>query len=187
MVEGSGTPGFVELYQAAAPALYAWASLRIRPTLRRRLDPEDLVQEVCCRAFERRAHYDPERGPFRAWLFGIAHNVLKKAIENLARGPTQASFVLSDASRQIMASIPGEATSVASRVARSDEVKRLLEQAEELPERDQKLLVLRGLMGMRHPEIATRLDISVSVAEKSWQRLRDRLAATGAAPSFLQT
>ena len=169
---------FIGLYSDVAPALYAWASLRIRPSLRARLDPEDLVQEVCCRAFAGRERYDPTKGPFRGWVFGIAHVVLKNALEALARSP-RGAWGLSEESQQILDRVPADATSVSSRVARSERVRRLIDQARDLSELDRRLLILRGLIGLKHGEVAQRLEVTVDTAEKRWQRLRTRLAERG--------
>ena len=38
--------GYGERFASEAPALFAWASLFLRPVVRTRLDPEDLVQEA---------------------------------------------------------------------------------------------------------------------------------------------
>ncbi len=71
------------LYQEAAPAVYAWVGLRLGPKLRLELDPEDVLQEVACRAFARRETFDPARGPFRAWIFGVARHLLLSSMEQL--------------------------------------------------------------------------------------------------------
>jgi len=66
-----GVPeGFAALYGRAAPALFAWAALHVGEPLRARLDPEDVLQEVSCRAFERFDTFDPGRSSFHAWIFG---------------------------------------------------------------------------------------------------------------------
>src|SRR2546423_4869774 len=48
----------------------------------------DLAAETFARALESRAGFDPERGPARAWLLGIARHVLAAS---LARGRVEAS------------------------------------------------------------------------------------------------
>src|SRR4051812_48875855 len=62
---------FAELYDRHAPALAAW--------LRRRSDPDtaqELLAETFAQAWCSRKGFKPERGPARAWLFGIAQHLL---------------------------------------------------------------------------------------------------------------
>jgi RNA polymerase sigma factor (sigma-70 family) len=62
---------FAELYDQHAPALAAW--------LRRRSNPDtaqELLAETFAEAWCSRRAFKPERGPARAWLFGIAQHLL---------------------------------------------------------------------------------------------------------------
>jgi RNA polymerase sigma factor (sigma-70 family) len=62
---------FAELYDRHAPALAAW--------LRRRSDPDtaqELLAETFAEAWCSRRRFTSERGPARAWLFGIAQHLL---------------------------------------------------------------------------------------------------------------
>jgi RNA polymerase sigma-70 factor (ECF subfamily) len=42
----------------------------------------DLTAETFVRALSGRGRFEPERGEPRAWLFGIAHNVLSRSLES---------------------------------------------------------------------------------------------------------
>jgi RNA polymerase sigma-70 factor (ECF subfamily) len=62
---------FAEVYDRHAPALVAW--------LRRRVDADaaqELLAETFAEAWCSRRRFKPERGPARAWLFGIAQHLL---------------------------------------------------------------------------------------------------------------
>ncbi len=74
-VRSEGESAFNELYAEVAPALFAWARVRIRAGRGVHLDPSDLVQEVWCRAW-RGLEDLAEDIPLRPWLFRIAKNVL---------------------------------------------------------------------------------------------------------------
>src|SRR4029078_12177519 len=74
-----------ELYERVAPALYTWASLRIRPAMRGAIDPEDVVQGVWCRAWRVFYKFDPEVSGFRMWVFRIAKNVLLEGFRKVSR------------------------------------------------------------------------------------------------------
>ena len=84
--DGDGE-AYAVAYSRVAPALFAWADLRIRAPLRAHLDPEDLLQEVACRAFEQFGTWDSERASFRRWAFGIASNVLREGLRRIATHP----------------------------------------------------------------------------------------------------
>lgn len=71
------------LHDAHAPELYGFA---VR-TLGDRGAAEDAVQEVFLRAWLKADAYRPERGPVRAWLFGIARNHIIDVIRARAARP----------------------------------------------------------------------------------------------------
>ena len=61
---------FEPLVQRHSAALYAYLARRV-PSV-----AEDLLSEVWLSAYAGRATYDPDRGPARGWLFGIARNAV---------------------------------------------------------------------------------------------------------------
>jgi RNA polymerase sigma-70 factor, ECF subfamily len=72
------------LYQSHFAALYAYVHLRAG----KRADVTDeLVQDVWMHAVRRIADFDPARGPFAAWLRGIALNVLRNYYRRRAMLP----------------------------------------------------------------------------------------------------
>lgn len=105
-------------FEAAAPALLAWANVRVRPELRRVLDPEDLIQEVGCRAFAQLQAHDPDQGSLHQWLFGFANRVLLEALRDLGRGPRPSRSERTDDSG--LAEVVAAITSVTQRLARDD-------------------------------------------------------------------
>jgi RNA polymerase sigma factor (sigma-70 family) len=68
---------FGAFYRRHAPVLLGW--------LRKRTGQAelaaDLTAETFARALEGRRRFDAERGDARAWLFGIARNVLARSLE----------------------------------------------------------------------------------------------------------
>ena len=86
-VSGAAHASFGALYAPVAASLVAWSSLRVRRSLRTWIEPQDLAQEAVCRAFERFRTFDPSKGTFRGWLFGIANNVLRESLAAAARLP----------------------------------------------------------------------------------------------------
>lgn len=83
------------LYADAFDGLYAYVYFR---TGRDTAWTEDAVQECWLIAVRRIAEFAPERGPFRAWLRGIADNVLRNQRRQRARlGGGDAALEAADA------------------------------------------------------------------------------------------
>ena len=177
MVDGNAR--FSALFENAAPALFAWATVRIHGPLRSRCDPEDIVQEICCRAYARFSTFDPSKGEFRGWVFGIANNVLREALSELASRPpgTLATF---SGSRNAWNDLSDDATAVSQRVTRNEALRTFVATLSNLPEPDQRLLIFRGCEGLSHARVAELLGIDRKAAEKRWERLLGRLRKGGA-------
>ena len=164
---------FAQHYERIAPALYAWASLRVRPSFRGRLDPEDVLQEVWVRALEVHESRDPSRGSFRAWIFAVAKNVLFEAFRKLEGaggglgGPSTRA--------RLLANLPDQATAISRRVARDEGLRLFLDRVGRLPREDRMILIHCGLEGLTHAETATRLGLTRDTVAKRWQRLRAKL------------
>ena len=166
---------FGELYERVAPAVYGWASLRIRAGVRGRLEPDDIVAETWCRALRKVDEYDPARAPFRTWIFGLAKNVLLEALRAL-QSPERASGA-GDTRAFALEDHPDEVTSFTKRVARRDGLAHFLERVQELGEEEKNLVVHCGLEGLTSAEVALRMNLSPEAVKKRWQRLRAELIA----------
>lgn len=164
---------FQELYAEAAPALYAWAELRIRPPLRARLDPQDLLQEVWLRARRGFAGFEGDPPGFRAWTFRIGKNVLLEAVRATQR--ERATDDAPDSPLLALDGIPQSVTSITQRIAREDSVRAFLEHARALDEVDRMLLVHCALEQDTCAQAAVKLGLGEDAAIKRWQRLRAKL------------
>jgi RNA polymerase sigma factor (sigma-70 family) len=169
-----GRGSFGALYAEVAPTLVAWASLRVRRSLRSWVEPEDLVQEVVCRAYDKFANFDPAKGAFRRWIFGVANNVLKETLAAAAK-PGAAQARLEVSSRDLLDQLPDDVTSVSRRLARDEALMGFVAKLDGLDDEDRKLIIYRGLEGLGHAEAAELLNISRDAAEKRWQRLVRRV------------
>lgn len=169
--DGDDARAFEREFTAAAPALLTWARLRIRPELRTLLEPEDLVQEVGCRAFAAFAAFDPERASFRQWLFGFANRVLLEALRQLGRstGLTPATAKLG------VTNLAATVTTITARIARDERVRAFLARVDELDDPDRALLLRRGLEGQGYGDVAASLGVAEDAVRKRWQRLCERM------------
>ncbi len=177
---------FEELYERVAPALFAWARLRLLDDLSKHIDAEDVVQEVWIRALEIFDRFDPEGQPFRPWLFAVAKRVLMEAARQVRRkgsrigrhqALTGALFALDD--------VPESVTGISTRLARDEALEAFVETVRASDPLDHQMLVHFGLEGLSGEEVAQRAGISREAAFKRWQRLREKLRTQGIGRSIL--
>lgn len=166
---------FDSLYRQVAPALFAWAELRIRPEMRSRVDPQDLVQEVWLRAVKRFATFDGTLETFRPWVLTIAKNVLLESFRKLRNGPRLEADIGPTTRMLVIEGCPELITSFTKRLAKDDAVRRFLELAGALDEIDRQVLVRCGLEGRPAADVAREIEMSEDAVAKRWQRLRARL------------
>ncbi|MCB9833851.1 MAG: RNA polymerase sigma factor [Planctomycetes bacterium] len=173
------------LYERLAPALYAWAAIRIHPRHRGRLDPLDVVQDTWWRALNSFSSFDPERGSFRAWIFRIATNVLTDGYRRLAvRGQIPSVDRVCRETEPASEAV-AQLTSISQAVARDDDVARIISAVEALDADERTLLACRGLEGLGSADTALVLGIGAGACEKRWQRLRAQLRESPIWRSFL--
>lgn len=176
---------FERLYADVAPALYAWAELRIRPRMRVRLDPQDLVQEVWLRGLKNLSRFDDTQTTFRAWIFKIGKNVLLEAIRALQSDADANAMGVATAKLLALDGVPQSVTSFTQRLASADSVREFLDHARELDEQDRMLLIHCGLEEETCADAAVKLGLSEDAAIKRWQRLKARLRERPWAQEFV--
>ena len=177
---------FNQLYSRIAPALLAWAEIRIHSRLKRVIDAEDIMQEVWVRAMDRyRKESEPPVKSFRPWLFGIAQFVVMEALRRSrshVADAAQPGTPMTDLDR-----IPASVTSLSRELKQDDAYRIFLQHVEDLSEEERQLLIYRGLEGQDHAEVARRMGIDHAAARKRWGRLRERLRALKLPEHLLET
>jgi len=169
-------------YQAGNEAAFdqlfeRWAG-RVYGFLVRRLgDPalaEDLHQEVFLRLHRSRRIYDARR-PFRAWLFGIVHNLVTDALRSRGRSPAVASLDQSgtEGPRDVATDASPEA-----RVAARESARALERALGALPSDEATTLMLARVEGLSYEEIGTILGRSPAAAKQLAYRALKHLRAT---------
>ncbi|GAA3714061.1 RNA polymerase sigma factor [Nonomuraea antimicrobica] len=157
---------FAEVFDAHFGEIHAYVAQRLG------LDnAEDVVAETFLTAFRKRDRYDPSRASVRAWLYGIATNLIGKhrrlearTLRALGRcGPEPES--------------PGHEDSVAVRVSAQSLRPELAAALAELDRRDRDVLLLVALAGLSHDEIATALGIPYGTVGSRLSRARKKLRA----------
>lgn len=121
-------------------------------------DIEDICQETVTRALE--AEKEREIKEPRAFLFGIARNVVRKRLDKQSR--SLVDFIDDFAPDSYEAGDPPVEEIV-------DDRERMLlfaEAVNTLPSQCQRVFVMKKVFGYQHKEIAAKLKISVSTVEK---------------------
>lgn len=143
-----------QLLQRYLPQLRAFVQARLGPQLRARESSGDVVQSVCRQALEQRERFDfrgEER--FRAWLFTVALNKLRKRHRRLHSGRR-------DVAREQPIEDPDAATALAlqltpSQLAVGNETARAVDAAlAALSEEHREVIVQARLLQLPHRVIA---------------------------------
>lgn len=171
------------LCERLTPALLAWARLRVSRGSWQAVDPDELVQEVWLRALSRLSTYDPAKGTFRMWIFGIAGRAFLDLLRRAVRHSSRSGQGISD---DVIARVADDATAVSVRLCRDEALSRIGRRFAELSQDDLKLILYRGLEGLPHDEVARRLGIGTEAATKRWHRLRARFESEGLPDELLE-
>jgi RNA polymerase sigma factor (sigma-70 family) len=161
--------GFAPIFERRVDGIFRYLSFRAGEAA------EDLTAETFAQAFASRRNYKPDRGSVRAWLYGIATNLLR----HHRRDEMRRMEALVQASNDQGPSLTDGATEVAERLRLGSALASL-----EPPWRNVVLLI--GLGGLTYEEAAAVLDIPVGTVRSQYSRARARLIASLADPAGLE-
>ncbi|HXC79254.1 MAG TPA: RNA polymerase sigma factor, partial [Candidatus Acidoferrum sp.] len=162
---------FGRLFDEYAPGLQRYVTRRIGAA-----GAEDVVAESFLTAFRRRAAYDPARAEIRAWLYGIATNLLRKYLDGETR-QLRATARLNAAQRT---SADGHEDAAIARLDAEVRVSQLAAAIATLNAGDRDVLLLTAWAGMDSAEIAAALDIPVGTVRSRLHRVRGQLRLAAA-------
>jgi RNA polymerase sigma factor (sigma-70 family) len=145
---------FEELFERQFDSVYGYLGRRVGPELGR-----DLASETFTRAFAARKRYDPARGEVRAWLFGIANNLLRRHYRDEER--RLRAFARLEAQPQVA---PPEEPRLADTLAT-------------LPREERDVLLLFAWAELEYAEIATVLEVPVGTVRSRLHRARVHVRA----------
>lgn len=145
--------GFERLFEQQFDGVYGYLARRVGPEFAR-----DLASETFVRAFAARRKYDAGRGEPRPWLFGIAHNLLRRHYR--------------DEERRLRALAQLE--SAPADVAFGDEP-RLAAALAALPVEERDALLLFAWAGLSYEQVAETLALPVGTVRSRLHRARGRL------------
>lgn len=169
------------------PALLAYVSRRMSAALRQRVDPEDILQEVCLTACRNAAGGMPTRGAF-GWLCHVAEQRIidahRRHLQAAKRGGGRDLSIDGgggDDGGRLASILAASITSPSSALSREAREQRLATAIAALPEAQRQAIELRFVAGLPTREIAARLgksDVAVRVLlSRTIKALETRLGA----------
>jgi RNA polymerase sigma-70 factor (ECF subfamily) len=154
------------LFVAHAVDLHAYATRRVGRDL-----ADDVVAETFRQAIESWDRYDPSLGPARAWLFGIATNLLRRHW----RTERRRLAALGRSGGEIRVTAADASAGVDDRLDAGARIARVLDAVTDLDPQDRELLTLVSWERMSHAEVAEVLSIPVGTVRSRLHRIRRRL------------
>lgn len=153
-------------FDAHSQALGAYAARRVGPNLAR-----DIVADTFRIAWQQIDSYDPNRGGERAWLFGIASNLIRRHWRTEER---RLRIQAQSARTDIRPVDP--LLRVDDRLDASDRYQRVVDAVATLDPADRDLLVLIAWEGLTSREAADALGIPAGTVRSRLVRIRTQLA-----------
>jgi RNA polymerase sigma-70 factor (ECF subfamily) len=165
---GSGDPAvvFAGLFDALAPGLHRYLSRRVGAVA------DDLVAETFLAALAGRDGYDRTKADPRAWLYGIATNLLRRHVRQELRGLTATARAHAG---ERPGSDPGDV--VPDRMDARTRVGRLALGIAALAPDDRDVLLLTAWAGLDSNDVAQTLCIPVGTVRSRLHRVRRQLRA----------
>ena len=187
-VDPKPQPDEIPQLEAQRGLLEILAQSALSKKLRRKLDPEDLVQEVMVRAYRAFEKFENPNDAYKvkAWLLTIMANVLKDILKHFSTDKRDISHEYSAAvdlfrsAAGLEAFLAAEQTSPSQAAVRNEEQRRLAIGLKLLPEDVREVVIGKHLHNQTLQEIADRTGrTTASVAgllRRGLARLRDHLA-----------
>lgn len=161
LLRGGDEGAFTALYRSWQGPIYRFA---LRMTGREAL-AEDVVQETFMTVVNGAPGFDPGRGSFPGWLFGVArHQVLRRLRRERPYVPMAAG------------ADPAASDDPHGALAEREELQRLRRAILALPEHYREALVLCGLQGVSYEDAAQALGCAVGTVRSRLSRGRELLA-----------
>jgi RNA polymerase sigma-70 factor (ECF subfamily) len=157
------------LYEEHVDAIHAYVARRVGREL-----AADVTAETFRIAIDQQHSFDPERGSARAWLFGIATNLIRRhwrTEERRLRAMARSVSHGDDCGDQTSESIDR----VAERVDAGSDARAVLAAVAALESADRELLVLIVWEELRHDEVAQVLGIPIGTVRSRLHRIRRQL------------
>ena len=159
---------FGEIYDKYVAKIYNYVRYRVDSNM----VADDLTAKTFQQALFNLDNYDVDKGPFKAWLFGIAHNIVSHYFRDKQKHQLWSDEYLND-SATVEESLEND-------IIRKELHDRLLCAVSRLKERDRGIIALKFGGGLTNREIAQIMDLHESnigvILFRSIKRLRGILS-----------
>jgi len=163
------------LFARVADRLLLYVRLRLGPRLAGSLEPMDVVQDTYLAALRAFPGFEP-RGPgaFSRWLFRIADNRLRDAVDHLDAHKRQA-LAQAVRSSSVLTRLRAEEASPATESDRREQVDALRDALVDLAEDERQAVLLRHFHEATFAEIGAQFGVSEPTARRLVVRAHARL------------
>lgn len=158
-------PAFERVFEENFPAIYRFVARRVGTPL-----ADDLTAETFATAFRRRASFDPERGPLRPWLYGIANNLIRN------HWRTEQHLLELDARLRSETEFREDPSLSDERLTASLIAPRIAAALATLTGEQREVILLHAWAELNHNEIASALNIAPGTVRSRLSRARAALA-----------
>lgn len=169
---------FTELYERHGGSVYAFLARRVP----NRALADDLYQEVFLRVHRARQTYDSSR-PFRAWLFGIVHNLLIDSLRERGRTPRIQLLDEARSSGSDEIDVASPSTSPEDEASGREAARALGHAVRALPADEATVLMLARIEGLSYEDIALVVGRSAAatkqLAYRALKRVRAEMTTAG--------
>ena len=163
---GSAPEGFADVYERYFADIYRYIAGRLGRNV-----ADDIAADTFVIALRKHADFDPGRGPVRAWLYGIATNLVAQH----RRAEKRRYLALARAGAQELAA--GRDSSVAPWAAPEGMQPRLARALARLSREERDVLLLVALVDLSYQEISQALGIPDGTVGSRLNRARRKIRA----------
>ena len=166
--------------QERRPALRAFVERRLGSTLRGKLEPDDVLQELAVKALRDLPQAGEMKDPF-SWLCHLAEQCIVDGHRRFAADKRKATrevpgnIRVGEASQDLVALLTASLTSPSQAVVRDERQRRLSEAVAGLPDEQREALRLRYVEGLPTKDVAERLNKSDVATRVLLSRLVQKL------------
>ena len=169
-----------ELLQRHLPAVRAFVRSHMAPQLRARESTSDVVQSVCRELLTHQDRFQhPGEHGFVAWLYTTARRKIQNRARDLQREKRDAGREVHDLGETTLGALGAAYSRISSpsgRALRAEEVQRLENAIDQLPDEQREVITLAHLAGLSRAEIGVQMGRSEEAVRALLHRAKARLA-----------